>query len=102
MTPLQHYMLLAVALFAIGAWGVLSRRNIIAIIMCIELMLNAVNIALVAFSNYSPLGAGRGEVLVMFVFAVAAAEVAIGLAIAIAVYRLRARLEVDEFNDMKG
>ena len=102
MTPLQHYILLSVALFSIGAWGVLSRRNIIAIIMCVELMLNAVNIILVAFSNYSPLGAGRGEVLVLFVFAVAAAEVAIGLAIAIAVYRLHQRLEVDELDEMKG
>jgi len=102
MTPLQHYLALAAALFAIGAWGVMARRNIIVIIMCLELMLNAVNIALVAFSNYSLNGAGRGEVFVFFVFAIAAAEVAVGLAIGIAMYRLRERLKVDEFDEMKG
>lgn len=102
MTPLQHYIFLAVGLFAIGAWGVLARRSIIAVIMSVELMLNGINIALVAFSNYLPFGAGRGEVLVLFVFAVAAAEVAIGLAIAIAVYRLRRDLQVDELDEMRG
>lgn len=102
MTPLQHYLVLAILLFFIGAWGVMARRNIILVIMCIELMLNAVNIALVAFSNYTPQGAGLGEVFVFFVFALAAAEVAIGLAIAIAQYRLRERLGVDELDDMKG
>lgn len=102
MTPLQHYLGLSVALFFIGAWGVLARKNIILVIMCIELMLNAINISLVAFSNYSPVGAGRGEVFVFFIFALAAAEVAVGLAIAIAMYRLRERLSVDELDEMKG
>ena len=102
MTALQHYLLLAVALFCIGAWGVLARRNIILVIMCIELMLNAVNIALVAFSNYSLGGSGKGQVFVFFVFAVAAAEVAIGLAITITQYRLRERTSVDEMKEMKG
>ncbi len=102
MTALQHYLLLAVALFCIGAWGVLARRNIILVIMCIELMLNAVNIALVAFSNYTFGGSGKGQVFVFFVFAVAAAEVAIGLAITIAQYRLRERTSVDEMKEMKG
>lgn len=102
MTPLQHYLVLAVMLFFIGAWGVLARRNVIMVIMCIELMLNAINIALVAFSNYSQLGPGRGEVFVFFVFALAAAEVAIGLAITIAQYRLREKLGIDELDDMRG
>lgn len=102
MTPLQHYLLLSVILFSIGAWGVLARRNIILVIMCIELMLNSVNIALAAFSNYLLAGSGRGQVFVFFVFAIAAAEVAVGLAIAIALYRLRERMSVDEMKEMKG
>ncbi len=102
MTPLQHYLLLAAALFCIGAWGVLARRNIILVIMCIELMLNAVNVALVAFSNYSLWGTERGQVFVFFVFAIAAAEVSVGLAITIALYRLRERMSVDEMKEMKG
>ena len=102
MTPLQEYLGLAIALFFIGTWGVLARRNIILIVMCVELMLNAVNIALVAFSNYLPTGNGRGEVFVFFVFALAAAEAAIGLAVAIAMYRLKERLSVDDLDEMKG
>lgn len=102
MTPLQHYLVLAILLFFIGGWGVLARRNIIMVIMCIELMLNAINIALVAFSNYSVNGPGVGEVFVFFVFALAAAEVAIGLAITIAQYRLREKLGIDELDDLRG
>jgi len=102
MTPLQQYLALSMALFFIGAWGVLARRNLIMVVMCVELMLNAINIALVAFSNYSPTGSGRGEVFVFFVFALAAAEAAIGLAIAIAMYRLKEKLSVDDLDEMKG
>ena len=102
MSPLHQYLILAVVLFFIGAWGVLARRNIIVVIMCLELMLNAVNIALVAFSNYSLNTPGRGEVFVFFVLAVAAAEVAVGLAIGIAMYRMRERLKVDELDELKG
>ncbi len=102
MTPLQHYLVLAGVLFAVGAWGVLARRNIIMVVMCLELMFNAVNIALAAFSNYANLGAGRGEAFVFFVLAIAAAEVAVGLAIGIAMFRLRERLDVDELDEMKG
>lgn len=102
MTPLQQYLALSMALFFIGAWGVLARRNLIMVVMCVELMLNAINIALVAFSNYSPTGSGRGEVFVFFVFALAAAEAAIGLAIAIAMYRLKEKLSVDDMDEMKG
>ncbi|MHB9111106.1 MAG: NADH-quinone oxidoreductase subunit NuoK [Thermoleophilia bacterium] len=102
MTPLQQYLALSMALFFIGAWGVLARRNLIMVVMCVELMLNAINIALVAFSNYSPTGSGRGEVFVFFVFALAAAEAAIGLAIAIAMYRLKEKLSIDDMDEMKG
>jgi len=102
MTPLQQYLALSMALFFIGTWGVLARRNLIMVVMCVELMLNAINIALVAFSNYSPTGNGRGEVFVFFVFALAAAEAAIGLAIAIAMYRLKEKLSVDDLDEMKG
>ncbi len=102
MTSLQHYLVLAGALFSVGAWGVLARRNIIMVVMSLELMFNAVNIALVAFSNYSSAGAGRGEVFVFFVLAIAAAEVAVGLAIGIAMYRLREKLDVDELDELKG
>ncbi|MBE0428702.1 MAG: NADH-quinone oxidoreductase subunit NuoK [Thermoleophilia bacterium] len=103
MTPLQHYLALATILFFIGAWGMMARRNIIMVIMCIELMLNAVNISLVAFSNYMPSPVpGRGEVFVFFVFGLSAAEAAVGLGIAIALYRLRERLSVDELDGMKG
>ena len=103
MTPLQHYLALSLALFFIGAFGVLARRNIIMVIMSIEVMLNAINISLVAFSNYTPSPVpGRGEAFVFFIFALAAAEVAVGLAIAIAMHRLRERLSVDELDEMEG
>ena len=102
MSPLHQYLILAVVLFFIGAWGVLARRNIIMIIMCVELMFNAINITLVAFSNYGVIGSGRGEVFVFIIFALAAAEAAIGLAIAIAMYRLQQKLSVDDLDEMKG
>lgn len=102
MSPLQQYLILAVILFFIGAWGVLARRNIIMVIMCVELMFNAINVVLVAFSNYSTTGAGRGEVFVFVIFALAAAEAAIGLAIAIAMYRLKQDLSVDDLDELRG
>ena len=102
MTPLQQYLILSIILFSIGTWGVLARRNIIMVIMCVELMFNAINISIVAYSNYLPSGSGRGEVFVFVIFALAAAEAAIGLAIAIAMYRLRQDLSVDELDELKG
>jgi NADH-quinone oxidoreductase subunit K len=75
--PLNHYILLSAVLFAIGVMGVLVRRNAIIIFMCIELMLNAVNLLMVAFSAHH--GDGKGQVFVFFIMAVAAAEVAVGL-----------------------
>jgi NADH:ubiquinone oxidoreductase subunit K len=102
MAAVDWYLALAVALFCIGAFGVLSRRNVIAVIMSLEIMLNAVNIALVAFANFVPAGAGKGTYFVLFVITLAAAEVTVGLAIAVANYRLRRTVQVDEFSELKG
>ena len=92
-------LLLSLLLFAIGALGVFLRRNVITIFMCIELMLNAVNLAFVTFSR--ALGALDGQVLVFFVLVVAAAEAAVGLAIVIALHRNKDTLNVDEFSVLK-
>ncbi len=97
--PLNWYLALSAILFATGLVGVLVRRNAIIVFMCIELMLNSVNLSLIAFSAYS--GNPTGQVLVFFVMAVAAAETAIGLAIIIAVFRKRGTVNIDEINLMK-
>ena len=89
------------ALF-IGLGGVLVRRNAVVILMCVELMLNAANLAFVAFSRRFGLVDERGSVFVVFVFVVAAAEVAVGLAIILAAYRNRPTVDVDEIQRMKG
>jgi NADH-quinone oxidoreductase subunit K len=97
--PVEHAVLLSVALFAIGVLGVFLRRNIITILMCIELMLNAANLAFVAYSR--ALGALDGQLLVFFVMTVAAAEAAVGLAIVIALHRTKDTLDVDAFDVLK-
>jgi len=97
--PLAYYLCLSAFLFAVGAVGVLTRRNVIVVFMCIELMLNAVNLTLIAFSAY--LGSIAGQALVFFVMAVAAAEAAVGLAIVISVYRNRQTVNIDEINILK-
>jgi NADH-quinone oxidoreductase subunit K len=94
--PVDHALLLSAALFGIGACGVFLRRNLIAIFMCIELMLNAVNLAFVAFSRAH--GTLDGQVLVFFVMTVAAAEAAVGLAIVIALQRHRDSVDADSFD----
>jgi NADH-quinone oxidoreductase subunit K len=94
--PVAWYLLLAAALFAIGAFGALTRRNGIAIFLCIELMLNAVNLTLVAYSRL--LGDQAGQLVVFFVLAVAAAEAAVGLALFIAVFRHARTIDVDRLN----
>jgi NADH-quinone oxidoreductase subunit K len=99
MVPLSYYLVLSAVLFIIGVTGVLIRRNVIIILLSIELMLNATNINFVAFSHY--LHAITGQVFVFFTLTVAAAEVAIGLAIIIALYRKKASLNVEEINRMK-
>jgi NADH-quinone oxidoreductase subunit K len=100
MVPLSWYMMLSTAVFAIGVFGFLSRRNIIIVFMSIELMLNAVNINLIALSHY--LQDLRGQILAFFVIAVAASEAAIGLAIIIALFRSKATAHVDEVKEMQG
>ncbi|HYA31424.1 MAG TPA: NADH-quinone oxidoreductase subunit NuoK [Thermodesulfovibrionales bacterium] len=100
MIPLHWYLLLSAGVFIVGVAGFLTRRNIIIMFMSIELMLNAVNISLVAFSRY--LSDLRGQVLVFFIVAVAAAEAAIGLGIIIALFRNRVTAHVDEANELRG
>ena len=95
----RHALLLSLGLFAIGALGVFLRRNIITVFMCIELMLNAANLAFVAFSR--SWGTLDAQVLVFFVMTVAAAEAAVGLAIIVALQRGKDTLDVDAFNTMK-
>jgi len=99
LVPLNHILALSVILFGLGAAGFIIRRNIITIFMCIELMLNAVNLAFIGFSRY--LGDVDGQIFVFFVIVVAAAEAAVGLAIIIAVERNRKTLAIDEMNSMK-
>jgi NADH-quinone oxidoreductase subunit K len=98
--PLTWYLLFAAALFVIGVAGMLVRRNALVMFMCIELMLNAANLTLVAFSR--ALDSLDGQVFVFFVMVVAAAEVAVGLAIIINVFRARETVYVDEVNLLKG
>ncbi|HEX5079476.1 MAG TPA: NADH-quinone oxidoreductase subunit NuoK [Geminicoccaceae bacterium] len=99
--PLSHYLTVAAILFTLGIFGIfLNRKNIIIILMSIELMLLAINLNLVAFSAY--LGDLAGQVFAMFVLTVAAAEAAIGLAILVAYFRNRGSIEVDDINLMKG
>ena len=99
MVPLSHYLGLSVILFVLGAAGFVFRRNIITVFMCIELMLNGVNLTFVAFA--AQWQALAGQVFVFFVMVVAAAEAAVGLAIIIAVYRTRETLNVDLVNLLK-
>ena len=99
--PLSWYLFVAAALFSIGLFGVLARKNAIAILLGVELMLNAVNINLVAFWRYLAPGKMAGQVFVVIVFAVAAAEVAVGLALIISVYRRRKTIQADEINLLK-
>lgn len=97
--PLNWYVLLSTFLFCIGVMGVLFRRNAIIILMCIEIMLNSVNLLLVAFSAYS--GNSDGQVFVFFIMVVAAAEVAVGLALLISIYRNIGSTDIDVLNKLK-
>ncbi|GER81047.1 MAG: NADH-quinone oxidoreductase subunit K [Anaerolineaceae bacterium] len=101
MIPLSWYLILSAALFSIGMFGVLARKNAIAILLGIELMLNAVNINLVSFWRYNDPSRIDGQVFTVIVFAVAAAEVAVGLALIISVYRRRNTVVADEIDLMK-
>jgi NADH-quinone oxidoreductase subunit K len=99
MIPIQYYLILSAFLFVVGVAGVLTRRNAIIIFMCIELMLNSVNLTFVAFSSF--LGNATGQIMVFFVMAVAAAEAAVGLAIVIALFRNKATVDITEVNILK-
>jgi len=101
MVPISWYLIFAAALFCIGLFGVLARKNAIAILMGIELMLNAVNINLVAFWRYGTPRDISGQAFAVMVFAVAAAEVAVGLALFISVYRRRRTVAADEIDLLK-
>jgi NADH:ubiquinone oxidoreductase subunit K len=101
MIPLSWYLILAAGLFSIGLYGVLARRNAVAILLGVELMLNAVNINLVAFWRYGDITQMAGQVFAVIVFAVAAAEVAVGLALVISVYRRRNTVVAEELDLLK-
>ncbi|MEN9937098.1 MAG: hypothetical protein RLZZ387_3677 [Chloroflexota bacterium] len=100
--PLSWVLVLAAGLFCIGMFGALSRRNTVGILLGVELMLNAVNINLVAFWRYLEPNVVAGQTFALFVIAVAAAEAAVGLAMIIAIYRLRQTVNADEVDSLKG
>jgi NAD(P)H-quinone oxidoreductase subunit 4L len=97
---LIHYLLLAASLFSIGLYGVLTRRNAIGVLMSLELMFNAVNINLIAFSHYQ--GNSTGLIFSVFVLAVAAAEVTVGVALVLSAYRCRNTIDLEQLNELKG
>lgn len=98
---LYHYIILATVLFSIGLLGVLKSRNVIRVLMCVELMLNSVNINLVAFNNYVHPDVLAGQVFAIFVLTVSAAEACVGLAIVIAMFRSRKTADVEKLNLLK-
>jgi NADH-quinone oxidoreductase subunit K len=98
---LSGYLVVSALLFAIGAFGFLSRRNAILMLICIELMLNSVNLSLVAFNAYAGPGEANGAIFALMIMAVAAAEATVGLALVIAIIRTRQTPEVDAYSDLK-
>jgi NADH-quinone oxidoreductase subunit K len=100
MLPVQYYISLSMILFTLGALGVLIRRNAIIIFMSVELMLNAANLAFVAFARMHQ--SLNGQIFVFFVMAVAAAEVAIGLALIVAIFRSKHSIDIDQINNLRG
>lgn len=96
---ISHYLVLSAILFSLGTFGVLTRKNAIVIFMCVELMLNAVNLSFISLSTY--LSNMDGQIFVFFIMTVAAAEAAVGLALMIAFYRNRDSISVDDFNLLK-
>jgi len=96
--PLEAFLIVAAALFCIGIYGLITSRNAVRVLMSIELMLNAVNINLLAFSNYLDSGNLRGQVFAIFVISIAAAEAAVGLAIVLSIYRSRDTVDMEQFN----
>ena len=101
MVPLEHFLILSAALFCIGIYGVLARRNAVMVLLSIELMLNAVNINLIAFGSYLHPAEFFGMVFVVFIITVAAAEIGLAIAIVLRLFRNKASVNVDDFNLMK-
>jgi len=100
--PLSAYLTLALILFCLGLYGALTKKNIVIVLLCVELMLNAVNINLIAFSKLGPVPSITGQVFSLFTISVAAAEVAVGLAILLALYRNKKTVNIHEVNSMKN
>ncbi|HRI56571.1 MAG TPA: NADH-quinone oxidoreductase subunit NuoK [Anaerolineae bacterium] len=100
--PLSWFLLVGAGLFSIGLYGALARRNAVAVLMGVELLLNAVNINLVAFNRYIVPAQVTGQIFAIFVLAIAAAEAAVGLALIIAIYRTRDTVNLDEIDLLKG
>ncbi|NER35255.1 MAG: NADH-quinone oxidoreductase subunit NuoK [Oscillatoria sp. SIO1A7] len=98
---LEYFLVLAAALFCIGTYGLITSRNAVRVLMSIELMLNAVNLNLMAFSNFVDGATTKGQVFAVFVITVAAAEAAVGLAIVLAIYRNRDTVDMEQFNLLK-
>ncbi|MBO9598053.1 MAG: NADH-quinone oxidoreductase subunit NuoK [Cohnella sp.] len=99
---LASYLTLAAVLFCVGLYGVLTKRNAIVVLLCIELMLNAVNLNLIAFSKYGVVPSLTGQIFSLFTISVAAAEAAVGMAVLIVWYRNRATVNLDEFDELRG
>ena len=106
MVPINYYIILSAILFTIGALGVLIRRNALIIFMSVELMLNAANLAFVAFARAREIATGQspfdGQIFVFFVIAVAAAEVAVGLALIVEIFKSKRSIDVDQMSSLKG
>jgi len=98
---LEYFLLIAAALFCIGIYGLITSRNAVRVLMSIELLLNAVNLNLMAFSNFLDPQGIRGQVFTVFVISVAAAEAAVGLAIVLSIYRNRNTVDMEQFNLLK-
>jgi len=99
---LEHYLVLSAVLFAIGLFGALTKRNALVVLMCIEIMLNAVNIAMVGFSRFITPTELTGQIFAIFIIVVAAAEAAVGLAIVISIFRNRDTVDTTDIDLMKG
>ncbi|MEW5819286.1 MAG: NADH-quinone oxidoreductase subunit NuoK [Cyanobacteriota bacterium] len=98
---LIHYLILAAILFIIGLYGLFTSRNAIRVLMCVELLLNSVNINMVAFANYVDPNLIRGDIFALFIMAVAAAEAAVAFAIVLAIYRNRSTVDMEDFDTLK-
>lgn len=101
-TGLEHYLVLSAVLFSIGLFGALTKRNAIVILMCVEIMLNSVNIAMVGFSRFITPNELTGQIFAIFIIVVAAAEAAVGLAIVISIFRNRDTVDTTDIDIMKG